>query len=246
MRKFGCVKIVQLSVLIVLAAAGMLMLLNTNLKQYIFSNRDTTLLFLLIWIVIVVNFVFILVDFIILAHVKMDVNELYEAAYADSLSGIPNRFSCDVIIEKYIDKELPRSICCIMLELTNLSEINSYYGHKSGNYVVKEFSKILTVASQATCFVGRNGGNKFLVIMEKCNQDKMDRFLEEVDKKVAKFNQDKMDRLLENADTNAAKFDQNKAQVVVEYCVGIAWNKQEQLTSINQLVSLANKRIHDR
>ena len=119
----------------------------------------------------------------------MNYHNLYDVAYSDPLSGIPNRFSCDTIIEKYYDKKLPDDIACVMIDLSNLPEINTLYDHRTGNKVLKDFSGILSTAAVSLCFVGRNGGNKFLAIFEHSERQKIDTFLARIEDRVNQHNQ---------------------------------------------------------
>lgn len=165
MKKFNTFKIVQLILLIILTAVSLYMLMQPEVKQYIFDSTPATILFIIVWAVLLVTFIFLLIDFSLISSMKMDYHNLYDVAYSDPLSGIPNRFSCDTIIEKYYDKKLPDDIACVMIDLSNLPEINTLYDHRTGNKVLKDFSGILSTAAVSLCFVGRNGGNKFLAIL---------------------------------------------------------------------------------
>ena len=190
-----------------------------------FSSSSATTLFFLIWIILIASFLFIMIDLSIISSIKLHFHNLYGVAYSDPLSGIPNRFSCDTLIEKYIDSELPEDIGCIMIELANLPEVNSLYDHAAGNRLLKDFSAILSSSALSLGFVGRNGGNKFLAIFEDCTQEKLDAFLTRVFEKVQRHNA--------NADS-----------IDMEYKVGAALNSEEHLAKITGLIALANNRIY--
>lgn len=224
MKKFNTFKIVQLAILIILAIVSVGLLMQPEIKQYVFSSTPATTLFVVVWIVLLVNFIFILIDFNLISSIKLNYHNLYDVAYSDPLSGIPNRFSCDTIIEKYHDKRLPEDIGCVMIDLTNLPEVNALYNHTTGNKLLKDFSSILSTAAVSLCFVGRNGGNKFLAIFENCNQEKIQIFLDRIEDRVSQHNQ--------APDT-----------IAIEYHTGIALNSEEHLDQITRLISLANNRI---
>lgn len=224
MKKFNTFKIVQLAILIILAIVSVGLLMQPEIKQYVFSSTPATALFVVVWIVLLVNFIFILIDFNLISSIKLNYHNLYDVAYSDPLSGIPNRFSCDTIIEKYHDKLLPEDIGCVMIDLTNLPEVNALYNHTTGNKLLKDFSSILSTAAVSLCFVGRNGGNKFLAIFENCNQEKIQIFLDRIEDRVSQHNQ--------APDT-----------IAIEYHTGIALNSEEHLQQITKLISLANNRI---
>ena len=224
MKKFNTFKLVQLTILIVLAVLSFYFLMQPDVKQYIFSSTPATALFVVVWIVLLINFIFLLIDFNLISSIKLNYHNLYDVAYSDPLSGIPNRFSCDTIIEKYHDKMLPEDIGCVMIDLSNLPEVNSLYNHTVGNKLLKDFSSILSTAAVSLCFVGRNGGNKFLAIFENCTADKIQTFLDRIEDRVAQHNQ-------------------APEAISMEYHTGVALNTEEHLEQITRLIALANNRI---
>lgn len=224
MKKFNMFKIIQLALLCLLGVISVYLLLQPEVKQYIFAQRSATILFILIWVLLLFGFISLLIDFSLISSIKLNYHNLYNVAYSDPLSGIPNRFSCDTIIEKYYDKKLPENVGCVMIDLTNLPDINTLYDYKTGNKVLKDFSIILSNAAVSLCFVGRNGGNKFLAIFEDCTEEKMQVFLARIEDRVRQNNQ------APNA-------------IVMEYQFGSALNSKEHIDQITRLISLANSRI---
>ena len=226
MKKINILKFIQLITLSVLTLISIILLFQPSIKNFVFSNVPGTIIFIIIWFLLIVNFIFLLFDFSFIASLKLNYKNLYEVAYSDSTSGIPNRFSCDVLIEKYSNCDLPANIGCMMIDLINLPETNSIYEHNSGNQLIKQFSQILSSCAVSLCFVGRNGGNKFLAIFENCNQEKMDTFTKRLERKIDQHNS--------AADTMPIKF---------KY--GMALNSEAKLSQITQLIALANQRIYE-
>lgn len=226
MKKFSTFKIVQLALLVVLTLTSFYLLMKPQVKEYIFSSTAATVLFVVVWIVLLASFIFLLIDFNLIASIKLNYHNLYDVAYSDQLSGIPNRFSCDTVIEKYYDTKLPEDLTCIMIDLTNLPEVNSLYDHTTGNKLLKDFSSILSSASLSLCFVGRNGGNKFLAIFEHGDQTKIDTFLARIADRVKQHNR-------------------SSESIAIEYHTGIAMNSKEHMDQITNLIALANKRIYE-
>lgn len=226
MKKFNIFKTVQLSLLILMTLISLYLLMQPEVKQYIFASTPATILFVIIWIVLLASYIFILIDFNILSSIKLNYHNLYGVAYSDPLSGIPNRFSCDTIIEKYHDKPLPDNLTCVMMELSNLPSVNELYDHTTGNVLLKDFSTILSASALSLCFVGRNGGNKFLAIFESCTDDQLNTFLARVADRVKQHNQ-------------------SPSAISIEYRTGIAKNSEEHLSKITQLIALAHNRIFE-
>ena len=146
--------------------------------------------------------------------------------HSDPVAGIANRYSCDALIEKYLDRPLPDTLGCIMFYVTYIKEINTLYGHLQGNAVIRDFSNILKLASVNMCFVGRNGGNKFLAIFEDTTPEQMDAFLRLVNQRVSAYNS-------------------MAEQLPLKYAYGRAYHEGAQIRTITQLISLANQRISD-
>ena len=178
-----------------------------------------------LWLALGLSFLFIYRDFHYFTSSRKDYRELDYAVHSDPLSGLANRFSCDVMIEKYLDKPIPENLGCIMFDLTNIHDTNKHYGHLKGNQLIRDFSSILHLASTNMCFVGRNGGNKFLALFEDGNTYKMDSFLKKLDQKIQLYNQDPASSLL------------------IEYRYGIAFHEGEEVKTITDLIALSNRRI---
>lgn len=226
MKKLSFMKMIQLAILVVLTFISACLLLNKDIKQLVFSDLAATILFVSVWVILVANFVFLLIDFSTISTLKLNYHNLYEVAFSDPLSGIPNRFSCDVLIEKYIDKDLPATIGCIVIDLVNLPDINTTHNHATGNKVLSQFSTILSSASASLGFVGRNGGNKFLAIFEECDQEKLNTFLDRVESKVEQH----------NAAPDA---------LPIKYRAGVTINSTEKVNQITKLISLANQKVYN-
>lgn len=224
MKKYTSFKVLQLAILAILTILSLFLLLKPEVKQFVFSSRPATILFFVVWVLLLVSFIFLLIDFNLISTIELNYHNLYGVAYSDPISGMPNRFSCDTVIEKYYDEKLPENIGCIMIDLSNLSEINNLYTHATGNRLLKDFSNILSTAATSLCFVGRNGGNKFLAIFEDCTEENIDLFIQRIENRVAQHNQ-------------------APDSIAIEYHTGIALNRNEHLDQITRLIALANKRI---
>lgn len=226
MKKFDIFKTVQLVLFVALAGVSLYMILtDPRLYQLVAGDAQIRTLCILLWASLGLSFLFTFMDFSLFSSFKREYRELDFAVSSDPVSGIANRYSCDTLIEKYLDKPLPKKIGCIMFDLTNIQEINERYGHIQGNVVIREFSGILQTTSMGLCFVGRNGGNKFIALFENCTDEKLKTFLERVDKKVDRHN--------EMSDT---------LQILYRY--GISFDEGETVRTITDLIALSNRRIY--
>ena len=173
MKKLDIFKTIQLIIYVFLTGFCIYkIIMDPEVYQYIATNPSIRIICGLLWAVLGLSFLFLFLDFNFFSSFKRDYRDLDFAVHSDPLSGIPNRFSCDALIEKYLDQALPSDIGCIMFELSNVSDINRLYGHAEGNALIKDFSNILKMASVDLCFIGRNGGNKFMALFENGSDEK--------------------------------------------------------------------------
>lgn len=227
-KKFNLVKTIQLLIFLLITAVVLTRVFTDGeLYQMIGKNPSVRLLSILLYLALGLSFVFILWDFSTHNALTKDYKELDYTLYNDRIAGIANRFSCDAMIEKYADSELPENIGCIMLDIANLRDINAQHGHAAGNEAIQAFSDTLYSASLGLCFVGRNGGNKFMALFEDCTEDKMRDFLANVSRKLE----------TRNAQGDAP---------AIEYRSGRAFNAEDHVPSITRLIGLADRRLVSR
>lgn len=223
MKKFNIFKIVQLVIMVVfLLLCGFFIFVKGDLYHEIAQDSSLKMVSGMLWGCFALNFLFIFQDFCISSDYKRDFRELNFAVHSDPLSGLANRNGCDAIIDKYLSKPLPKGVGCVMFDLTNIRQINETYSHVEGNILIRDFSNILKMASVSLCFVGRNGGNKFLAVFEDSTREEVDIFLRRIEKKVRGHNAE----------------DPSKPIV---YAYGVAMD--EDVKEITDLIALANRRI---
>ena len=224
-KRFELIKSLQLLLLIAIAAVGLFTLFTDDaLYQSVGRDPSVRTLCLLLWGTLLLSFIGIYWDFSTHSSFKKDYRELDHAVYNDHIAGIANRYSCDAMIEKYLDRAIPDTLACVMLDILNIREINESLGHLKGNETIQAFSDILHTASLGLCFVGRNGGNKFMALFEDCDESRLGLFLSRVQQQVEAH----------NARDDAPK---------VEYRTGRAFSRDERVGTITQLIALADRRL---
>jgi two-component system cell cycle response regulator len=89
----------------------------------------------------------------------------------DGLTGLWNRS----MIMDLLGRELSRSrrehvsTSILMCDLDHFKNVNDTFGHPSGDDVLKETAKRLLASVRSYDFVGRYGGEEFLVVLNNCN-----------------------------------------------------------------------------
>jgi diguanylate cyclase (GGDEF)-like protein len=226
MKKLEKFKTIQLVVFALLAAACIaFLILDRGVYHAVAANPKLRIVTTLLWIVMAAQFLFLFLDFTLYNKYEKNVSDLSDAVHSDPKTDIANRLSCDEMIEKYLDQPLPKDLGCVMLDITNIREVNDKYGHLNGNKMIKRFSTILKLASVDHCFVGRNGGNQFLALFEEGSSESIKAFLKRVQSQVAL-----------NNNTDGA--------IPIEYCAGIAFHEPEDndADDITSLIALSSRR----
>ncbi len=188
-KSYKTFKFIQLALLVIFAVCFFLyVFLDENLRVSVFSNKVLLTICVFLWGFMLYSVACIIMDFRLLeGHIVHD-HVLKRAIYVDTLTGIPNRFSCDQIFEKYEEAGDISGLGCALIVIDNLDEINQKYGRSNGNIALKDFSSVVERISAHYGFVGRNNGNEFLVVIENCDTGKMERFENELQKEIDLYN----------------------------------------------------------
>jgi two-component system cell cycle response regulator len=97
--------------------------------------------------------------------------EMRFQATHDALTSLLNRG----VIMDLLGRELARSrrervsTAILMCDLDHFKRVNDTYGHPAGDDVLKETAKRLLASVRSYDFVGRYGGEEFLVVLNNCN-----------------------------------------------------------------------------
>lgn len=86
-------------------------------------------------------------------------------AQTDSLTGLPNRQGCDDALRK-IQKSKPQPVCIGILDIDHFKKINDNFGHIAGDKVLQLVARFIQNNMDDNFFIGRWGGEEFLLIIE--------------------------------------------------------------------------------
>ena len=106
--------------------------------------------------------------------------------------GLTALWNSGVIVD-LLGRELARSwrehvsTSILMCDLDHFKSVNDTYGHLAGDEVLKETAKRLLASVRSYDFVGRYGGEEFLVILNNCNPAYSLARAEEIRKTIARF-----------------------------------------------------------
>lgn len=136
----------------------------------------------------VLNIVFLLYDLKQLKRFSGFSKQWEQMAYIDK-SGIHNRYSLDLLFQSYSTPESLENVGCCLFTIKNLEEINKKAGREAGDEVIKDFCNILDESGAKYGFVGRNGGNEFIIVLENCTKATMSLIYAAMDKRLHFYNE---------------------------------------------------------
>lgn len=188
-QNYKLYKVVQLVLLVIFAIVFFLYLyMDEQLRTSVYTNKSLLTICVFLWAFMIYSFVSIIWDFHQLQKNIVDNHALNRTAYLDNLTGIPNRNSCDIIFNKYEESDDISEIGCALISISNLPELNSKFGRGGGNRYLQDFSKLFEKLGDGYGFVGRNGGNEFIAVLEDCREDKMNGFIERLTDALDEYN----------------------------------------------------------
>ncbi len=117
---------------------------------------------------------------------KKENESLAHLAYADGLTGIPNRSR----LEKFIKgiEERGEDYCIVSIDLNELKPVNDKQGHLMGDKYLLEFTEILHNCFRGKGFIARIGGDEFVAVLRDVNILTAEELMNEVNEKLSKLN----------------------------------------------------------
>ena len=130
---------------------------------------------------------------------------------------MPNRTACDLFIRNNSSRVLPDDTVCVVVELANLSQINTAYGRERGNAMLDQFADFLKEASATCGTIYYNGGQQFIGFFDQCRMEDSESFADYFHRLIAAY----------NAESTEATY---------EYAIGISESKASNAYSIRALL----------
>jgi diguanylate cyclase (GGDEF)-like protein len=88
-------------------------------------------------------------------------------ARVDSLTDLFNRGYAMLLLQRacHSSARLKSPLSVLLLDMDNFKEINDTFGHQAGDSVLRQFASLLTSLQAEPSFVGRFGGDEFVVVL---------------------------------------------------------------------------------
>ena len=90
---------------------------------------------------------------------------LQTKVYKDEATGLPNKNKCEELLNREDPIPAGEQVAVCVFDLNNLRTINNTMGHEKGDEYIHNFAQELRTAVPEDQFVGRDGGDEFLMIL---------------------------------------------------------------------------------
>ena len=227
MKKFNKLKIIQMILFVVITIIGLVIVFtDAELYQMIGFDPHIRILCIVLWVVLGLSFIFLFLDYRLDSQLRRENEELNYAFYTDPDTGIANRNSCDAYINQYQNRLLPEGMAAFTVMVSNLKELNDELGYEQGDKIIAELAGILQGILPKGDFLGRNGGDRFLIIMRKCSKTDKEAFLQKIDSAIGQ--------------RNSKASEEEK----VEYRIGAALQAERHAMTLHTLVAVSDRKAH--
>lgn len=100
-------------------------------------------------------------------------NEIKQLAFNDALTKLPNRRMLVDLLNKAmtVSKRSRRYGALMFIDLDNFKPLNDQYGHESGDALLVEVARRLTISVREVDTVARFGGDEFVVMLNELDED---------------------------------------------------------------------------
>lgn len=150
--------------------------------------------------------------------------ELVYKAHHDGLSGLANRLSFENE-SNVLDELEDRPVALLLCDLDELKYYNDTYGHRTGDELIKETSKILRTLHNEDVFVSRIGGDEFAILI----------------KDPQKYHPEEMKRILQQ---KLASYNRYSKTLNIMISIGFA-SSRSSVGKMNELYTLADKNMYE-
>ena len=111
------------------------------------------------------------------------------ASLHDGLTGLLNRVAVDDLLKesfiKAVSEDTPLSVA--MIDVDFFKKFNDMFGHQAGDSVLKLIAKALKKMSRPTDYVGRYGGEEFIVVLNNTDPAKAVVYAERIRKEIERL-----------------------------------------------------------
>lgn len=163
------------------------------------------------------------------SEINYEIRKMNESIVRDALTNIYNK--------RYIKEKLPVEICSciannkplsiIITDIDLFKNVNDAYGHQAGDFVLKEYVKLLSDATRRSQdWIARYGGEEFLIVLKNTKADLAYSIAERIRKK------------LENKE-----FIYKESVIKITASFGVS-SLSDEITNADELINEADKNLY--
>lgn len=183
---------------------------NRIYRKWIAIEQQKVTDYSLLWKIILVAFIFILLmtywnskllkakkeiektnELLNVANTEIEKkNEaLRISAITDRLTGIYNRAKLDDLLQEEINRceRFDHAFAFCILDIDYFKDVNDNFGHQIGDKLLIQIAKFLKENTRKTDFVGRWGGEEFVLILPQTNEEMALNVIEKIRSKIAVY-----------------------------------------------------------
>ncbi len=98
---------------------------------------------------------------------------LHQLAYTDALTGVGNRASYDLEVDRINTQKRTEVLGILMMDINDLKLINDTLGHKAGDGVLRDFSQRIARLLPASATIYRYGGDEFIALIPRVDEEQI-------------------------------------------------------------------------
>ncbi len=122
----------------------------------------------------------------------ISIQENFEKAFHDSLTGVENRFALEsrapALFRQSRQYQIPLSL--IIFDIDYFKQVNDTHGHLAGDFVLKEVVQVVKPCFRAKDLFARSGGEEFCIVIQSRGQrakEAMEKARQKVEKHVFQY-----------------------------------------------------------
>ncbi|WP_323985057.1 diguanylate cyclase [Fusibacter ferrireducens] len=110
-------------------------------------------------------------SFMNLTYLMMDNYNLKLISSVDKLTGVQLRKSIELAFTRELNLSRQNNTCLsvIMLDIDKFKNVNDTYGHRKGDEILTKIGDLLKASIRSSDYVGRYGGEEFIIILPETN-----------------------------------------------------------------------------
>lgn len=130
-----------------------------------------------VFVIFAVSFICVLIS---LVHILISWQRSNNKIYTDPLCQCGSRAACNAMLEE-LNKHYDERITLLFADLDRFKEVNDTFGHKAGDEMLLVFSRHLIFVFGDYGYIGRNGGDEFIVFLYNIEDSEVVRLWNELE-----------------------------------------------------------------